>query len=197
MFLWILMGSVFMTGYYHLPKTVVKTHKVEKKSLRYEVLEENVDLAAHYYKSVGKKNDSSYKRATFTIHQNEKVLGYNIGKKQTFYKYLKLVGPKDKDMIGTVKATKVAYTLVLSGDLISVTNRKTNQSYTLIDNAHIIYRRVPYYMTDETNSEVTYINAGVKKTVSIAVFKDALEDINISKNVFERTESTSENTGQE
>jgi hypothetical protein len=100
-------------------------------------------------------------------------------------------------MIGKVEATKVAYTLVLSGDLVQVIDNKTNQSYTLIDNARLAYRRVPYYMTDETNSEVTYLRNGVKKTESIAVFKDALEDINISKNVFERTESTSENTGQE
>ena len=197
LFFFFFMVSVFLTGYYHLPKTTVKNHQVEKKSLSYEVLKEDVDLAAHYYKSVGKKSDSSYKRVTFTIKKNEKVLGYNIGKTQSFSKYLKLVGPKSKDMIGKVEATKVAYTLVLSGDLVQVIDNKTNQSYTLIDNARLAYRRVPYYMTDETNSEVTYLRNGVKKTESIAVFKDALEDINISKNVFERTESTSENTGQE
>ena len=137
LFLTILMVSVFLTGYYHLPKTTVKNHQVEKKSLSYEVLKEDVDLAAHYYKSVGKKSDSSYKRVTFTIKKNEKVLGYNIGKTQSFSKYLKLVGPKSKDMIGKVEATKVAYTLVLSGDLVQVIDNKTNQSYTLIDNAFV------------------------------------------------------------
>lgn len=188
----ILVGGIIAAGLPYIPKNALKEVKVTKNDYSYTVLKEDSELYA-YGKQVVKSSDH-YEKVQIEIKPDSRILGYNLSGHQTFHKYMKFKAVSNSDRIAGDPATHVAYSLLLTGDLIQQTNRKTKQKRILVDNARITYLRVPYIL-DADNNEVTFINqSNEKREVSYSVFNDALSNLSIRTSILIRRSVEGVNT---
>lgn len=177
----LLTTALLVLGFHYVPINRAKVEKLRASDFSYKLLVEDRDLCA--YGHIVKENASSYKRATITLKEDDVVAGYSLSKNQSFTKYIKFSGPTIKDKVGETAAQKVAYSLKLTGDIISRTNKKTKQSQTMIVNARITYLRVPYCENPDQNT-ITFENkAGEKRMVARSVFMDALSHLSIRTSI--------------
>ena len=178
----ILTTSLLVYGFQYVPSNRAHVEKLKASDFSYKLLVEDRDLCA-YGHIVKDNNTEAYRRATITLKEDHVVAGYSLSKTQSFTKYTKFTGPTIKDKVGETTAQKVAYSFLLTGDIISRTNKKTKQSQTMIVNARITYLRVPYCENPDQNT-ITFKNkAGEVRTVARSVFMDALSHLSIRTSI--------------
>lgn len=180
----ILVGSVLLMGIPHIPRHALKEEKVTKNDFSYSLLKENAELYAYGKQVV--KSSPHYEKVEIEIKPDDRILGYNLRGHQFFHKYIKFQGLSDRDRIDGDPATNVAYSFLLTGDLVQITNKKTQQKSVVVDNARITYLRVPYIL-DADHNEVTFMNQRKeKRQVSYPVFNDALSNLSIRTSILIR-----------
>lgn len=183
----LLVGTILTAGFYQLPKNSMKSEKTTARDFSYALLSEDQELCA--YGHIVTKDSTGYEQTKIILDADDRVGGYSLTNKQSFSKYVRYLGVTSKDVIGSQKADKVAYSFLLTGDIMSITNKKTNQVKRKIVNARITYLRIPYLLSEDGNS-VTFINqVKEKRTVSYSVFKDALSNLSIRTSTLIRRSS--------
>ena len=183
----LLVGTILVTGFNQLPKNAMKTEKISAKDFSYEVLIQDAALCA--YGHIATHDSSAFEKTQIILDADDRVAGYSLTNAQSFTKYVKYTGAHKNDLIGSQVASKVAYSFLLTGDVIAVTNKKTNQVVRKIDNARITYLRIPYIVSEDGNS-VTFMNqVKERRTVSYSVFKDALSNLSIRTSILIRRSS--------
>lgn len=188
----ILVGGIIVAGVPYIPRHALNEEKVTKNDYSYTVLKEDSELYAYGKQVV--KSSQHYEKVELEIKPDARLLGYNLSGYQTFHKYMKFKAVSDQDRIAGDPATNVAYSLLLTGDLVQQTNKKTKQKRILVDNARITYLRIPYIL-DADNNEVKFINQSKeKREVSYSVFNDALSNLSIRTSILIRRSVEGVNT---
>ncbi|WP_028044469.1 hypothetical protein [Candidatus Stoquefichus massiliensis] len=156
----------------------------ENKTDQYTVqlVGEDVKLQSTYIDSISiEKSSTNYVENKIVLEKGQKVGDYILSSEQTFIKYIKLLGPDEKQKL--IKGSKnimthYAYTMLLSGDVIEKTNTTTKEKTYEVVNAHITYQQIPLtLLSDNNNVAIANQKKTKEKIVNLQEFINALKDI--------------------
>lgn len=177
-----LMLCLFFGFGYYLIRDTQKSEE-EPKEAHYDIaiVAENEKIISTYIDSISSTNASNtYEIYNVTVPKGTKVKDYTITNEQSFPKYLKLVGPNNKDLLTSKskqKITHYAYSMLLEGDVIEKTNTATKEKTYEIVNARITYNQIPIVLLSNENSVCIRNEKKTKeKIVNLQDFINALKD---------------------
>lgn len=156
----------------------------ENKTDQYTVqlVSEDVKLESTYIDSISiEKSSTQYTENKIILGKGQKVGDYTLSAQQTFIKYIKLLGPDEKEKL--IKGSKnvmthYAYTMLLSGDVIEKTNTTTKEKTYEVVNAHITYQQIPLtLLSDNNNVAIANQKKTKEKIVNLQEFINALKDV--------------------
>jgi len=169
---------MLFVGWRLMPKDDGKDEQ-EEVSYTYEVLLTNEELDC-WLGGVVSESDApkAYQLVETTLSKGDDVQGYTLSQKQSFSRAVQFKF-KSGQYIKKKECTHTAYSFVLKGDVVRVTNKDTKESKIRIMNGHITYDRVGFYFTDEDETKVCLKSKknGLTQTVSYDKFKNALNDL--------------------
>jgi hypothetical protein len=119
------------------------------------VVKENVQIKSVYIDSIAvNQNADNYTSYKITINKDDEIEGYKITNEQTFTKYLKLEGPKEKETLTDSKevVTHYVYCGLLTGDIIEKDD-DGKKTYEIV-NARITYTKIPVVLTKDNKIKI-------------------------------------------
>lgn len=155
----------------------------ENKTDQYTVqlVSEDVKLVSTYIDSISiEKSSTQYVENKIVLEKGQKIGDYTLSSEQTFVKYIKLLGPDEKQKL--IKGSKnmmthYAYTMLLTGDIIEKTHTTTKEKTYEVVNAHITYQQIPLtLLSDNNNVAIANQKKTKEKIVNLQEFINALKD---------------------
>lgn len=149
---------------------------------------ENQKIKSVYVDSISK--DKSSKEDVIEkikLDKDFKIEDYSLGEEQVFEKHMVLEGPAEKEILSSKTGdavTHYAYSMLLTGDVVEVTNQETKEKYYRVENARITYTKTPFVLLSDENSVRLANKAGNdEKIMNLQEFIAALESIEKRKSV--------------
>ena len=176
-FLFIVMLVIFFAmGYLLMPRQSA-TKKV-KTTYHYELLQENIKVASHYYDGITSATSHvAYQKVQLTLYKGTNVSGYTLSHNQAFDKYLQLLGPSGGQSIAGKTVSHVGYVLLLTGDVVRITNNTTKKKTIEVVNARVTCTKINFVLSSDSKKVTIKSNKTNRaKTVSFDDFKKALND---------------------
>ena len=165
---------VVLISYLLIPKVTPEKKTAE---YQYEMLLENMDIKASGEIITGSNASAKYIAYKITVSQGELMGGYKLSKTQTFVKTVQLTAPKNNEMIDNKQATHMAYSFLLTGDIIQVTNKDTKEKEIIIENGSVSFARIPFILSDKQDQAfIKGAKSSKTKKVSYARLKLAIKD---------------------